>query len=1304
MNGLRKRIDRKGSLPFAAVAVTVLVIASAWSVASMAIDDSRDNSEGIVRQSAAMDSAADATVRWIEQGLGEIIRTVSADTGRNTLEGKAEFFRDLSDRWMGTMFPATVSGVDVTADGWEFELTSTLLQSGSLLSAEGYTPAYLKASGTVELTIVGESGRSSRTVDIEADASSAVPFAVERGSLFANAIKGNGSILSQLMTYQLSSLAQFRVINGWGAISYYGDGGTASIITPEDVLESYTSSLSAVSSIYLCTAEGDWVSYADAASVFMSERCSAMDLNSVYAQALFGVADDIALKWLDYLGGSSLISDLDGVADALANAWDGIVSFLTGENTDSAERYIRDVCGDIGYGICSGLSYHLVLGDGTECDVPFPEKDIMATDAVNSFYSTYRNEVNGLQDWITGIVNGAVFSIAEEKRLGTAEFRIEKDTDFSGQLLEAALNASDGCITALEDGLTESLLHRDYPDRLSAAIWHYVDDNKDEELLYSFDSFLADNIGRVSQSAGRTVTEDELRENQGFLDAHAVWANGIDDALAGMSPLLNVAADNSGILRQGGLEIVKKGLNLTDMMIDVRPSVEEMCREFADSVSACGRSGVYEYPASPGFVLKSPEGTDTFGIDLEKISSPTATVTIDEDSCVHGTAVHDGSVASYTTVWKVSLRDDLGIVIRTYDDVSSLSGSYTSEYADTIDPNMELTVGAVSGWALYGVAYHPSNTLRGDAVSAVIGTLFDLMGPLSELMKTLQEIMSMLQDVTSRLCGVSHSAMELIYSKIQLPVGLLNDMIAERLSSLGCEKLMEILEGIERTYNITLSSQSVVFSYGGWSLKLTFYAGTMTNNTKHIVKTTLSGEVGGADFSTTVDIKMKGSGPYTPQVTGSFSASGDDWNVEGTVDPMMVSNNFMLEMSGAIRGTGFLIDLPVLDQYREVDLSLCDMAGLGTILSDIPFIIPGTSVSLDAGLDVKYNAPLVGGVIINEVEANPAGNDRDHEWAEILNLSSSKVDLTGWSLETSRFRTYHFPDDTVLNIGGRLLVEFEGQFLNNVSETLALLDSDGRTVQKVKLLNDSLDDDRTCQRAMDGYTEWGLYKGTPDAKNSGGLFGSDGTVTKACIEILKESARKAIGELGGRVTTEEGLAELIRLTLLYALDNGIDRLSNMLTEASLYIKVEFSDISSSVTLLGFRVHLTAYKDMAGDVLRYLVGKTAELVFGIEDPYNIDIEKSGMEKIYVGVTTYTGYGLPAALDPSGDSDVRIGADVSVNLAGIRGAFGDGYGTTTVRAGIAAFNIPYESIPKFMDADKHRSSDLWLFKLTLTPGSA
>jgi hypothetical protein len=391
--------------------------------------------------------------------------------------------------------------------------------------------------------------------------------------------------------------------------------------------------------------------------------------------------------------------------------------------------------------------------------------------------------------------------------------------------------------------------------------------------------------------------------------------------------------------------------------------------------------------------------------------------------------------------------------------------------------------------------------------------------------------------------------------------------------------------------------------------------------------------------------------------------------------------------------------LPEAVQYNEVGIALSDFPGIAQILSNIPSPIAGTKIELDAGLSLKYNFPLVSGVLVNEFEPNPEGTDKDREWAEILNLTGSPVDLNDWTITTSKKKVFIIKD-VELAPGGRTVIYFPGTFLVNSKEYLILKDPDGEEIDRSATMSDSRNDSATCQRAMDGSTEWSLMEGTEDGANKGGLLGTDGILRSVAIDIIKRAAVKAMTEMR-HVYSPEALGELITRTVRYAVDDGINRLSSCMVEGSAYVSVEFTDLVSA-NRTGFKAYLAADKELVGDILKFLLGKIEALLLGIGDPYNIDLGKVLYEDVYLGVTVYGGIKLPEMLkgDKEFGGKVLLGVDIASNIAAVGGLLGHDLGTPKVKARIGITNCPYELIPKALGMKKNMTYDYWLLSMSFT----
>jgi hypothetical protein len=138
------------------------------------------------------------------------------------------------------------------------------------------------------------------------------------------------------------------------------------------------------------------------------------------------------------------------------------------------------------------------------------------------------------------------------------------------------------------------------------------------------------------------------------------------------------------------------------------------------------------------------------------------------------------------------------------------------------------------------------------------------------------------------------------------------------------------------------------------------------------------------------------------------------------------------------------------------------------------------------------DAPAARTIVINEVELNPNGLDRDAEWVELLNVGSTTVDVVGWSL------TYDYPIDgaeiiatesLVIRPGQRVVFRYEGLRLRNDANTvIRLLDAAGAVIDETPAFRDVYDNAKTWQRVPDGGDPllplWLLREGTKNAANA----------------------------------------------------------------------------------------------------------------------------------------------------------------------------------------------------------------------------
>lgn len=1318
------RSGRGGSLPFALIAVAILIGASAYCAVAAGVDDAGRRTDNAESEMDRVSEAISGITGFIERGMGENVFCVSTDVSLGDMTQRSEVFEKRMSSWMDTMFPAEDSGVRVTVQSYEIGLeVQDLRMSSGYYAADGYVPAFIKAQGTVEAVFESESGTSHRTLYVVSDGSGALPLSSEAGTMFENILEDGGSVLSQMVSYQLTALAQYRIMNGYGAFAYYGDYGTDSVITEDDVRDAYSRALRAVESIVFRDADGGLMTgRADLAKAMVGDAEGRMQVNvsAVYAQALAAVADGIVGKWFDYFLGNKVLRLCDYVDDTLRNAWDSFTSFITGRNSFSAEPYIEEIVGDTDLGVGRYISMTIPPMDGTDAPpltvyLDCPEHDLMGSDTVQNFKSYYRDDSNAIREWLYSVVNESIAQAAERKFTGTVVVDLDDSRRFSEVLYDAVTQAMDGASDAFASSMADTVGWHSYPDQFYAAIYDAV--YRDRETIFHTDygEFREKNRDTVFQAVlGHCENYAENRDDaldyaermceeafdiQWNKDRFDEYVAAVDALMDRMEALKSVQSKKSSIIEKGCIGILRGGMLKADGAFDVSGHLAQICSMFSENIGINAAEGFTDLPDRSDFVLTG-DGVSTERLKISVVSDPDASVGRPKTAdCTHQNGLEDASGANYCTVFPVHLDDRVEYTVTSCGALSELLGISDSVVTGTSYVSMDLDIAAVSGWGLAGVDYEASADILHDLWRQLLKAAEPLLEPLRKALCLAGKTAEALWNVMTEISRYTASYVEELYEKIIAPLETLVSCIKERVNEVLGEKLYEVADGLSAIVDMTLKTQTIGFSYMGFVLKFTTDCASLSKSTKNLLKVEMSGNVGGDDVYAYLDIKLREKTPKTV-VTGGIAVEGDGWKVSGTVDPTMTQTKHLFTLSGTFRGTAVDLVMPELVQYREIDIRLSDIPGIGTVLSNIPSPIAGTKIALDVGLDIKYSAPFETGVLINEVESNPEGDDVDNEWAEIINNTAATVDLSGWMLTTGRGRAYLI-ESAELPPGGRYVAEFEGIFLNNSNERLILMDRDKKIVDEISRFSDRDNDSKTYQRAADCSTEWGMYEGSKGTGNTSGTFGKDGIFMKDVADIMKNAAKRAMGELK-HVTDVGGLSDLFTRTMQYALDDGIDRLSSCLVEASVFVSVEIQDITGT-GCTGFEVYVKAGKEMAEDALKYLVGRAESMLLDIEDPYGVDLGTAACDDIYLGVTAYTGTAPPKFLPSSTIvRDVTVGLDVACNVSAVRSVLGDeGDGTWNMRAGVVIRGCPNGLIPSGLGADETMDSDLWLMRVSVGP---
>jgi len=132
------------------------------------------------------------------------------------------------------------------------------------------------------------------------------------------------------------------------------------------------------------------------------------------------------------------------------------------------------------------------------------------------------------------------------------------------------------------------------------------------------------------------------------------------------------------------------------------------------------------------------------------------------------------------------------------------------------------------------------------------------------------------------------------------------------------------------------------------------------------------------------------------------------------------------------------------------------------------------------------------GVLINEFEQNPLGEDAGNEWVELFNPTNQAVNVSGWVLIPTRNRIHNatLQAGSIIAPLGYLIVQTPFQWLDNEWEIIVLKDTAGNTIDTTRNATDTYNDDRSWQRFPNGQdtnndADWAFRPATKGVSNGG---------------------------------------------------------------------------------------------------------------------------------------------------------------------------------------------------------------------------
>lgn len=1327
------RRNRDGNMPFALIAVTLLLLGSVYGVVYASIENAENETENIKREIIALDDAVIATELDLRARLGSILGEISR--GGGTLIDRCAAFDSMTADLMSS-YPRRDRGVSVTILDSSIGLSVERLRV-SYEPGAGSAPSFLRATGYVDARFDSGSGTTERRLEISADGTSGLPLLIGSSSLFQLSLEGDESALTQMMSYQLTSLAQSRILSGYGSMNAFGRTGTSSIITEDDVARAYRISVSLIEAMcFRDTGDGNSLiesSQRFDAADYISGGYVDIDLCQIFAQTLISMLDALLLQWMQYFMLNEVSDIIDAVNDAVRKGWNAIVSFFTGTTeSDTVRDYLRDIMKSQGIPekdyrwLMKGERYTVTVPEGDfivaagsitetvhiprmQVSVPYPESDAVSWSGWDSFMDEYRGDRNEIRETLKGFVKSIAADLAGMTGLNVVRVPCDPtdDTAFVQTLGDAVTAAMDGSTDLLIRTMENTVRSGEVIDPLYSAMYEKmrsqagslfrrgdISGNIQSALGTAIGSYITANYGE-SLDPGLVDRVIRTCDTAGAERAmNAVMSAKESSRLALFEETLgNITRDSGSVMRTVISAVMEKSISIIDIMPSVKKRMLDVYNQSMENINMSPGAGITDLSGQGAFLLRD-EGNSTFSekvsvedwghIDI-RIRQPKD----NPDGCIHYVGFGNHRAASYSASFVVSLTGVLSYRASSFSDLSSALGVSDGEFSGSADLNASIEIVCVSGWPLAGVDYKASNTFISDAWAAILELTEPLMGPLRQFYSAIKEVASACGRAILEISQMMAEFVQKLYDALMPVVDAFNEL-ASMCSDLLADVCISAID-------IGAASQTVKIDLFGLTLTLKTQVATLVKNTKNIISITLSKENGETGFSATMSLKKTGE-KYSFVCSGS--AHGKDWRVDASADPFMKSSQ-LLGISGHVRGVEFSASVPELVQYRQIEARLSDMPGIGTVMSNIPVPVPGYKGSFDLGLCLKYDLPLKTGLVINEFESNPPGDDAGNEWVELYNASGKTVNLEGYSLYPgSGEMKGKVLSGIILPPGGRTVITFDKQALNNSKsahsngDCVILADPDGNIIDKTPYKTDTDNSDFTWQRSADAATVWSYMKGTPGERNGGSVPG--GILMKVFIlECIKNAAEKAFLEMGNRIKSVDDVAKYLERVMELVINDMISSIAGIIVDAYFFIELELTDLAETQHY-GLEVAIGTGPEMMEAAMRWLIGQIGVMTKYVGNPAGISPADIVTDGIYIRTIIYAGVSAPKFLGADAGVQVDAGISVSVNLSAVCTVFGMERGRWKAEIGVVIRDLPSGLVPPFLKADTDKKSDLWLFK--------
>ena len=497
-------------------------------------------------------------------------------------------------------------------------------------------------AGNMTVNVSASKDILTKVVDVDRSILVPLPFLMNRAEAFSSAFGDGLTEFEKIVRYELTALAQLRVINGYGMGSRDGLKGTSSVITETDVENAVDVATMLLERKYFRTVDPMMLAILnssgsgsgaarfageltdggdlDPADLFLSlYGAGSYDLRLVLAQSLCAASDMIVLRWLDYLGiidivdgvedlvekGGALLSDLIDKCLGKDMIEDKVIAWIEQRMSDAGYsegqyRFVHSSAVDLSLGI---PPHALTLINDTGQSVPvqvsgdisldFPREDIFSSPEWKQFSLQYSESTHKLADELQYFVKSVALGIASASDMPVVHMSLDpRDSENYLDQFTSALNAviagrgswfshafNGSSLNGIADGMSSALL--DYLDTNWEEIFHRAASLNDSVMIIA--ARLVDDASSRTPNMGGTYYEENVQNVAGCILSDPTWiyqrlCSGFDREIVAVRNLFNASFCEPS---PGHTRLMQNVQSLSQGLFSVVPGLGAMLDRFS---------------------------------------------------------------------------------------------------------------------------------------------------------------------------------------------------------------------------------------------------------------------------------------------------------------------------------------------------------------------------------------------------------------------------------------------------------------------------------------------------------------------------------------------------------------------------------------------------------------------------------------------------------------------------------------------------------------------------------------------------